>query len=114
MVGDFEIGRALIIVLIGITVGFGGMLWMSNRIGAKGIFRKVALTADLETAVSSPVLSDLIGKEGTTATVLRPSGKVIIDTVYYDGISESGFIEKGVKVIVVRFENAQVYVEILP
>ena len=111
MVGDFEIGRALIIVLIGITVGFCGMLWMSNRIGAKGLFRKVALTADLETAVSSPVLSELIGKEGTTATVLRPSGKVIIDSVYYDGISESGFIEKGVNVKVVRFENAQVYVE---
>jgi hypothetical protein len=36
---------------------------------------------------------------------------VIIDGVYYDGISESGFIEKGTGVIVVRFENAQVYVE---
>ena len=112
LVEDIKIGRALIIVLIGITIGFGGMIWMSHRIGAKGLFRKVALTADLETAVSSPVLTDLIGKEGITATVLRLSGKVIIDGVYYDGISESGFIEKGVKVTVVRFENAQVYVEI--
>ena len=108
-----EIGRALIIVLVGITVGFGSMIWLSDRIGAKGLLRKVALIADLETAVSSPVLTNLIGKEGTTATVLRPSGKVIVDNEYYDGISESGFIEKGIKVTVVRFENAQVYVEIL-
>ena len=110
-VESIEIGRALITVLIGITVGFGSMLWMSNRIGEKGLFRHVALTADLETAISSPVLTGLIGKEGIAATVLRPSGKVIIDGVYYDGVSESGFIEKGVHVTVVRFENAQVYVE---
>ena len=114
LVEDIEIGRALIIVIIGITVGFAGMLWLSNRIGTQGIFRKVALTADLEIAVSSPILTGLIDKTGITATVLRPSGKVIIDGVYYDGISESGFIEKGANVIVVRYENAQIYVELLP
>ena len=31
-----------------------------------------------------------------------------VDGVFYDGISESGFIEKGGKVKVIRFENAQV------
>ena len=113
-VASFEISRALITVIIGITVGFGFMIWLSGRIGEKGMFHRIALAADLETAVSSPTLSNLIGKEGITATVLRPSGKVIVDGDYYDGISESGFIEKGVKVTVVRFENAQVYVEFLP
>ena len=57
-----------------------------------------------------PVLSGLAGREGTAATVLRPSGKVVIDGEWYDGISESGFIEKGATVSVVRYENAQVYV----
>ena len=108
-----EIGRAIITVLIGITVGFGGMLWLSSRIGAKGMFRKVALEADLESATSSPILTDLVGKEGRAVTVLRPSGKVEIDENYYDGVSLSGFIEKGARVIVVRFENAQVYVEVI-
>ena len=108
-----EIGRSIIVVLIGITVGFGGMLWMSSRIGAKGMLQKVALEADLEAATSSPVLTNLIGSEGIAATVLRPSGKIIIDDIYYDGVSMSGFIEKGTKVTVVNFENAQVYVEAL-
>lgn len=112
-VDSLEIGRAVIVVLIGLTVGFGSMLWLSSRIGAKGMLHKVALVADLETATSSPVFSNLVGREGITATVLRPSGKVIIDCIYYDSISESGFIDKGVKVTVVRFENAQIYVEIL-
>ena len=108
-----EIGRAIIVVLIGITVGFGSILWLSSRIGAKGMLQKVALVADLEDATSSPVLTNLIGKEGIAATVLRPSGRVIIDDTDYDGVSLSGFIEKGAKVTVVNFENAQVYVEVV-
>ena len=108
-----EIGRSIIVVLIGITVGFGGMLWLSSRIGTRGMLQKVALEADLEAATSSPVLTSLIGREGIAATVLRPSGKVLIDDTYYDGVSLSGFIEKGANVIVVNFENAQVYVEAL-
>ncbi|MDR3266851.1 MAG: nodulation protein NfeD [Tannerella sp.] len=110
-VSGFEIGRSLLIVLIGLTLGFGGMLWLSNKIGTKGIMRTMALVTDLENAKSSPVLSNLIGKTGVAATVLRPSGKVIIDGEYYDSVSESGFIEKGTKIKIVRFENAQVYVE---
>ncbi|MDR2680910.1 MAG: nodulation protein NfeD [Tannerella sp.] len=112
-VGDFEIGRSVMVVLIGISAGFGSMLWLSSRIGSKGLLRNVALATDLEEAKSSPVLSALVGREGVAATVLRPSGKVIIDGTYYDGISESGFIDKGTKVVVVRFENAQVYVEVV-
>ena len=107
-----EIGRAIIVVLIGITIGFGGMLWLSSRIGTKGVLQKVALNADLEAATSSPVLTNLIGKKGIAATVLRPSGRVTIEGMDYDGVSLSGFIEKGTKVIIVHFENAQVYVEI--
>jgi len=70
----------------------------------------VALEADLENAVSSPVLTSLVGLEGTAETVLRLSGKVRIEDEIYDGVSESGFIEKGSRIKVVRFENAQVYV----
>ena len=106
-----EIGKATLTVLFGLVTGFSLMIWLSNKIGHRGMFRKVALNTDLENAISSPDLSSLVGKEGTAATVLRPSGKVSVDGVFYDGISESGFIEKGDKVKVVRFENAQVYVE---
>lgn len=106
-----EIGKATLTVLIGLGLGFVLMIWLSNKIGTKGMMRKVALHKDLEDAHSSPSLTSLIGKGGTAFTVLRPSGKVMIDNELYDGVSESGFIEKGTKVEVVRFENAQVYVE---
>lgn len=106
-----EIGEATLTVLIGLGLSFALMIWLSNKIGTKGMMRKVALHKDLEDAHSSPSLTSLIGKEGTAFTVLRPSGKVMIDNELYDGVSESGFIEKGTKVEVVRFENAQVYVK---
>lgn len=108
-----EIGEASLTVLMGLGLGFVLMIWLSNKIGSKGMFRKVALHKDLEDAHSSPSLTPLIGKEGTAFTVLRPSGKVMIDGELYDGVSESGFIEKGTLVKAVRFENAQVYVETL-
>ncbi len=108
-----DFGRATLTVLMGLGLSFVLMIWLSSRIGNKGLFRKVALQTDLEEAVSTPVLTGLIGKEGTTATVLRPSGKVWIEGELYDGVSDSGFIEKGTKVTVIRFENAQVYVQVI-
>lgn len=109
-VTNAEAGRASLTVLLGLGIGFILMLWLSTRIGSKGMFRKVALQADLEEAVSSPVLTNLIGKEGVATTVLRPSGKVRVDGELYDSVSDSGFIEKDSLVKVVRFENAQIYV----
>jgi membrane-bound serine protease (ClpP class) len=105
-----DAGRAVLTVCSGIVLGMTGMLYLSHRIGQRGMLRRMALEADLQDAVAAPALSGLTGREGVAATVLRPSGKVMIDGEWYDGISESGFIEKGSSVRVVRFENTQVYV----
>ena len=107
-------GEAVLTVLAGLVLGFVAMIWLSHKIGRRGIFRRVALVADLEEAVSFPDLSALVGQEGIAVTVLRPSGKVRIGTEWYDGVSEAGFIEKGSRVKVLRFENAQLYVVPLP
>ena len=103
-------GRAALTVLIGLGIGFALILWLSHKIGSKGPLRRMALNADLGEAVSAPTHAELIGKAGIAQTVLRPSGKVGIEGKVYDGISESGFIEKGEPVVVVRSENAQLYV----
>jgi membrane-bound serine protease (ClpP class) len=110
-VSGAEVGGAFATVCAGMILGMASVFWLSNRIGARGLFRQVALNADLQDSVSAPSLAGLTGKEGVAATVLRPSGKVMIDGEWYDGISESGFVEKGAAVRAVRFENAQVYVE---
>jgi membrane-bound serine protease (ClpP class) len=53
---------------------------------------------------------NLVGKEGIAATILRPSGKVIIDEEYYDARCQSGYIEKGEKIKVLKYTASQLYV----
>src|SRR5690606_31408615 len=50
--------------------------------------------------VSSVVNADLINKEGTAKTDLRPSGKVEIDGNWYDAVSLGGYINKGTAIFV--------------
>lgn len=110
-----EVGKALLTVTGGIGFGFGLVLYLSSRIGAKGIFRNVALQATMEKAEGYMGVEmnglQMVGKSGIASTVLRPSGKVRIDDVIYDAVSEEGFIEKGQAVKVLRYETGQVYVE---
>ena len=108
--------KALLTVISGVVLGFAAMLYLSSKIGSKGIFRKLALNTSLEKEQGYIGVSmnetSLVNRTGTAHTVLRPSGKVRIDDKVYDAVSTDGtFIEKGSPVRVVRYETGQVYVE---
>src|SRR5690554_51358 len=106
-----EAFRAIMTVLGGLGMGMILIIYLSSRIGKKGIFMNVALHADQEGYVSVPMEpKSIVGKTGFAATVLRPSGKVNIDGEYYDAISLRGMIEKGDEIEVKRYENFQLYV----
>lgn len=106
-----EFLRATLIVFSGLGLSTILIIYLSSRIGRPGIFRKVALATDLEGTVSVPMEPlSLVGKTGTAATVLRPSGKVLLDGEYYDAVALRDFIEKGEEVVVKRYENFQLYV----
>jgi len=107
-----DISRSILTVFSGMLMGMIIVLWLSSRIGEKGMFRKIALTTDLaESGSADREAHNLVGKTGKAMTVLRPSGKVIIDNEVYDAVSNQGFIDSGTTVTVVKFENMQVYVE---
>ena len=104
--------RSALTVLSGLILGFMAMVWLSSRIGEKGMFRKIALQTDLGQSFTVDMGDKvLIGQSGEALTVLRPSGKVMIENEIHDAVSNEGFIEKGDAIKVVRFENAQLYVE---
>ncbi len=52
----------------------------------------------------------LVGKTGVAQTILRPSGKVIVDDEIYDAKSLTGWIDKGIAVKILRYEAGQLYV----
>jgi len=111
-----EIGRALATVVIGLFGGLVFVVYVSTKIGSKGALQKIALSTTLDNQSGyigvSMTEKELVGKTGTTRTVLRPSGKVEVEGKVYDAVSEQSFIEKGTQVHVVRYETGQIYVRV--
>lgn len=120
---DFEpvetggVGKALLTVTAGISFGFALVLYLSAKIGTKGLLRNIALNTNLEKDAGYMAVpmenKALVGKQGKARTDLRPSGKVTIDDVVYDAISEGGFIPKDTVIEVIRYEMGQLYVSVL-
>lgn len=110
-----SVSKALFTVIGGASLGFVLIIYLSSRIGAKGVFREFALNTTLDNKEGFVGVAmennDLVGKSGVASTVLRPSGKVNVEGVVYDAVSLEGFIEKGQTIKVIRFETGQIYVE---
>ncbi len=104
--------KSLITVVIGIFMSFALIIFLVSRIGKEGsMFRNIALTSDQEGFISVPEeQKQFIGQTAVAATVLRPSGKVILNGNYYDAVANRGFIDQGKTVKVIKYENSQLYV----
>lgn len=107
----YQFNQAVLTLIAGLGFGVASIIYLSSRIGKKGAFKNVALLADQEGYYSVQMEPDaLVGKTGIAATVLRPSGKVVVDGEYYDAVSDKGFINKGDEVVVRRYGSFQLYV----
>ena len=115
---DFSAGLASVFKSTCIVVGsaFLAMI-ISIRLGKSFLdnprLKTVMLTAEQRSSegfVSFDDLSGLTGITGTARSMLRPAGKVDIDGKLYDAICETGYINAGEQVKVIRFETGQLYV----
>lgn len=61
--------------------------------------------------VSYPSASELVGKEGTALTTLRPAGSAEINGIRYDVMADWEYIEKGSRIQVLRVEGIKVVVK---
>lgn len=116
-VGEFpfnELMQALFIVIIAAFVSLTTSFWISRKLFTSTRFGELALAAvqDRNEGYTSAVATyvQMIGSEGVSKTVLRPSGKILIGDETYDATAESGFIEKGEPVKVTRYVNSQLFV----
>ena len=102
-------------VLSALIIGFFISLWLSKKVFLmKTKYGVLALDTELKetegfTSVDTH-LTDLVGKEGTAMTFMRPAGKVEVDGEIYDAVTDAGVVEQGTTVRVIRFENAQLVV----
>lgn len=101
-------------ILIAIIISIIAFFMMIKIFGKKLVlFNKMVLfdTAKKEDGYISNVnRTDLLGKEGTALTILRPAGTVIINNERVDVVSEGGFIEQDARVKVIKVEGARIVV----
>lgn len=109
-------------ILIALAAAIGGLLGggillfvLGANLDKTPIYRKVALTDQqnrTEGYVSTNYPAALVGKIGIAQTVLRPSGKVLIDGQMYDAYTRGEFIEKNESVEVISDEGSSLRVKI--
>lgn len=106
--------KALFTVIILVILSIGISFFLFGKISRSSIFSHVSVQTRVgkeEGFVGVDMKEkELIGKKGVAFTILRPSGKVEIEGNIYDATADSGYIEKGESVEVVRFETAQLFV----
>jgi membrane-bound serine protease (ClpP class) len=106
--------KALSIVMISMTVALILSFYFTKKVIGNSRIAGISLKAEQRSSegyVSFDDYSGLIGATGTSVTMLRPSGKVEIGGDIYDSISETGYINSGEKIKVLRYETGQLYVE---
>lgn len=106
------------------TVVFAGMFGalllifsLGYRFTTSKMFQRVALMSEQRKTdgfTSSFYSAELVGKEGTAFSILRPSGRVEIDGEIYDAYTRGEFVEKGEKITVISQEGTSLRVRTTP
>lgn len=89
--------------------------WLSSSHGPK-FFRRhseLMLTQDIKKGYIGVDMTParLVGSQAVTMTAMRPAGKIIVEGEVFDAVSTGEFIEANRSVRILRYENAQLYVE---
>jgi membrane-bound serine protease (ClpP class) len=109
-----EVLKALFIVVTSIAIAFGLSIYLSKQLFTRSMFGELALKTVQETKEGylgvDASLQNLVGQSGYAHTILRPSGKISLGEEIYDATSLIGYIEKGERIKIVRFQAGQLYV----
>lgn len=110
-------------ILYAVAAAFAGLLGGicllfigGSKIADTKFFKRIALVEVHESKkgyTSSFIKEQMIGKRGIAHTVLRPSGKVMIEGKLYDAFTRSEFIEKGQNIEVVGEDTTSLRVRLL-
>ena len=105
-----DIIMASLAIFGGLTGGVLLLFVGGVRLSHSGLFKRISLTdtqAQSEGYTSNfNTGMDLVGKTGTAYTVLRPSGKIMVEDQIYDAFSRGDYIEKGDTVKVLGIEGS--------
>ncbi len=107
-VAEGDLITAIFTTFVALIASFVAIFVGGVRLTESRMFQRVALqtTLDKEQGYTANFKKEsFIGKTGEAYTILRPSGKVMIDDELHDAFTRGGYIEKGTKVEVVGEEG---------
>lgn len=101
---------------LGVTIVALALAGLSVSISLKSaangrISRSELILKDTMKPEEDHEMEALIGKEGVTASVLRPAGIAEFDGVRLNVVTEGSFVSKGVRVCVSRVEGTRIVVK---
>lgn len=109
-----DIMMAAFAAIGGLTGGILLLLFGGARLTKTKAFQRIALneTQDVKDGYSVNTFNkNLLTKRGTAYTILRPSGKVMIDDEIYDAFTRGDFVEKGDTIEVIGTEGVTLKVK---
>jgi membrane-bound serine protease (ClpP class) len=106
--GGERLTQSILLVLASMVVSIVLSVVFGKNILKSGLFQRLVLKDEQQSKegyqVTKPNI-ELLGKVGFAKTDLRPSGKIEIDGVWYEALSNDGFIENGTDIVVSKIEN---------
>lgn len=108
-----EITTAATVVGVGIFGSIILLFILGYRFTKSNMFKRVALVTTQNKSdgyVATSYQEELVGKEGTAITILRPSGRIELEDEVYDAYTRGEYIEKGEKVKVISQEGTSLKV----
>jgi len=111
-----KLAEAFFIVVISFFISVTGSIYITRKLfTGKTFFGELALVATQKKeegyTSASADYQHIIGKTGIAKTMLRPSGKVMVEGMMYDATALTGYIDKGEPIFVVKYETAQLVVQ---
>lgn len=113
MVPSEAIAEAIAVLVVAVFGGIVFTIAITPKMLESRFFKKISLQDKMDTSegyTSNFYSSELAGKEGVAWTVLRPSGKVMIDDIIYDAYTRGDFINKGEKIVVIEVSTTNLKV----
>lgn len=110
--GDITI--ALVSAVGGIAGGILLLIVLGARFTNTAAFRRIALSDTQESSQGYSVNAnamDMNGKRGIAHTILRPSGKIMIENQMYDAFTRGEFVERGEQIEVISTEGVALKVK---
>lgn len=110
-----KIIASLFLVIISIFISIVASFFITKSLFTQNKFFGSLALETVESAAEGYTASDseyqaMIGRSGIAHSILRPAGKVKIGDEVFDATALTGYIEKGDKIEVVKYETGQLFV----